>query len=120
MKRNTVEKKKVALIHLSSLIGRSFDETLRAYNTFGDDHNPDRLFKIIYNLAKVSLDDAKGSREREIHFSSILKERVGHHYFGEKWANKVKEVLFENNLHMRPLHIISANMHSVKKYAVCQ
>jgi hypothetical protein len=27
----------VALIHLSSLIGRTFDETLRAYNTFGDD-----------------------------------------------------------------------------------
>jgi hypothetical protein len=58
-------------------------------------------------------------REREIHFSAILKERVGHHYFGEKWANKVKEVLFENNLHMRPLHIISANMHC-EKYAVCQ
>ncbi|SMO52872.1 hypothetical protein SAMN06265171_102338 [Chryseobacterium rhizoplanae] len=108
------KEKEVALIHLSSLIGRSFDETLRAYNTFGDDHNPDRLFKIIYNLGKVSLEDAKSSREREIYFSSILKERVGHHYFGEKWANKVKEVLFENDLHMRPLHIISANMHSVK------
>ncbi|WP_404850154.1 DUF6909 family protein, partial [Elizabethkingia anophelis] len=88
--------------------------TLRAYNTFGDDHNPDRLFKIIYNLGKVSLDVAKGSRESEIYFSAILKERVGHHYFGEKWAHKVKEVLFENDLHMRPLHIISANMHSVK------
>jgi len=104
----------VALIHLSSLIGRTFDETLNAYNTFGDDENPDRLFKIIYHLGKVSLEDAKQSREREIYFSAILKERVGHHYFGEKWANKVKEVLFENNLHMRPLHIISANMHSVK------
>jgi len=113
-KKFSRKEKEVALIHLSSLIGRSFDETLRAYNTFGDDHNPDRLFKIIYNLGKVSLEDAKSSREREIYFSSILKERVGHHYFGEKWANKVKEVLFENDLHMRPLHIISANMHSVK------
>ncbi|MGG7439572.1 DUF6909 family protein [Chryseobacterium arthrosphaerae] len=113
-KKFSRKEKEVALIHLSSLIGRSFDETLRAYNTFGDDNNPDRLFKIIYNLGKVSLEDAKGSREREIYFSSILKERVGHHYFGEKWANKVKEVLFENNLQMRPLHIISANMHSVK------
>ena len=108
------KEKEVALIHLSSLIGRTFDETLNAYNTFGDDENPDRLFKIIYNLGKVSLEDAKQNREREIHFSSILRERVGHHYFGEKWANKVKEVLYENNLHMKPLHIISANMHSVK------
>ncbi len=113
-KKFSRKEKEVALIHLSSLIGRSFDETLRAYNTFGDDNNPDRLFKIIYNLGKVSLEDAKGSREREVHFSAILRERVGHHYFGEKWANKVKEVLFENDLHMRPLHIISANMHSVK------
>ena len=113
-KKFSRREKEVALIHLSSLIGRTFDETLKAYNTFGDDENPDRLFKIIYNLAKVSLEDAKQTREREIHFSAILKERVGHHYFGEKWANKVKEVLFENNLHMRPLHIISANMHSVK------
>ncbi|MBC7556230.1 MAG: hypothetical protein H7195_04635, partial [Chryseobacterium sp.] len=32
----------------------------------------------------------------------------------EKWAHKVKEVLAQNDLHMRPLHIISANMHSVK------
>ncbi|MDR6516097.1 DUF6909 family protein [Chryseobacterium camelliae] len=113
-KKFSRKEKEVALIHLSSLIGRTFDETLMAYNTFGDDDNPDRLFKIIYNLGKVSLEDAKQTREREIHFSSILRERVGHHYFGEKWANKVKEVLFDNDLHMRPLHIISANMHSVK------
>ena len=113
-KKFSRKEKEVALIHLSSLIGRTFDETLNAYNTFGDDQNPDRLFKIIYHLGKVSLEDAKQNREREIHFSAILRERVGHHYFGEKWANKVKEVLFENDLHIRPLHIISANMHSVK------
>lgn len=113
-KKFSRKEKEVALIHLSSLIGRTFDETLNAYQVFGDDDNPDRLFKIIYYLGKISLDDAKQSREREIHFSSILKERVGHHYFGEKWANKIKEVLYENSLHMRPLHIISANMHSVK------
>jgi hypothetical protein len=43
-----------------------------------------------------------------------LRERIGHHYFGEKWANNVKEVLVQHQLHQRPLHIISANMHSVK------
>ncbi len=108
------KEKEVALIHLSSLLGRTFDEVLYAYNSFGDDLNPDRLFKIIYYLGKTSLDDLKGVREREIYFSAILRERVGHHLFGEKWANRVKEVLANNNLHMRPLHIISANMHSVK------
>lgn len=113
-KKYSRKEKEVALVHLSSLIGRSFDETLNAYNTFGDDGNPDRLFKIIYNLGRVSMADLKEEREREIHFSAILRERVGHHYFGEKWARTVKDVLAENNLHLRPLHIISANMHSVK------
>jgi len=113
-KKFSRKEKEVALIHLSSLLGRTFDEVLNAYNSFGDDQNPDRLFKIIYHLGKASLHDMKGTREREIFFSAILRERVGHHLFGERWANKVKEVLASNNLHMRPLHIISANMHSVK------
>jgi len=113
-KKHSRKEKEVALIHLSSFLGRTFDETLNAYNSFGDDNNPDRLFKIIYYLGQVSLTDWKEHSEREIYFSSILQERVGHHLFGEKWANKIKQVLVENNLHMRPLHIISANMHSVK------
>ncbi|WP_374444198.1 hypothetical protein [Epilithonimonas sp.] len=113
-KKYSRKEKEVALIHLSSFLGRTFDETLNAYNNFGDDKNPDRLFKIIYWLGQVSLDDWKENREREIYFSAILQERVGHHLFGERWANKIKKVLVENDLHMRPLHIISANMHSVK------
>ena len=113
-KKFSRKEKEVALIHLSSLLGRTFEETLNAYNNFGEDNNPDRLFKIMYHLGKVSFDDLKQVREREIHFSAILKERVGHHYFGEKWANHVKQVLGDNNLLNRPLHIISANMHSVK------
>lgn len=113
-KKYSRKDKEVALIHLSSFLGRTFDETLAAYNNFGDDANPDRLFKIIYWMGQVSLDDWKENREREIYFSSILQERVGHHLFGERWANKIKKVLVDHDLHMRPLHIISANMHSVK------
>lgn len=113
-KKFSRKEKEVALIHLSSLLGRTFDDTLNAYHSFGDDNNPDRLFKIIYYLGNESLMDLKKIREREVHFSAILQERVGHHLFGETWANNVKNILATNNLHMRPLHIISANMHSVK------
>ena len=88
-KKFSRKEKEVALIHLSSLLGRTFDETLNAYNNFGDDENPDRLFKIIYHLGNESFNDYKKIREREVHFSAILRERVGHHFFGEKWANKV-------------------------------
>src|SRR5690606_7836162 len=40
-------------------------------------------------------------------------ERVGHHIYGEIWANNIKAILKQNGLLERPLHIISANMHSV-------
>ncbi len=108
------KEKEVALIHLSAILGRTFDEVLEAYQKFGEDKNPDRLFQIVYHLGKVSLDDVLKIKQREIFFSSILQERIGHHFFGEKWANEVKNLLMENGLHQRPLHIISANMHSVK------
>lgn len=113
-KKLTQKEKEIAIIHLSALLGRTFDETLDAYHKFSSPDNPDRFFKIIYHLGEVSVADWKGERDREIYFSAILKERVGHHFFGETWAKKVKETLLENNLHERSLNIISANMHSVK------
>src|SRR5690606_36260954 len=46
-------------------------------------------------------------------FTSTLRERIGHHIIGERWANNIKKTLADNKLFHRPLHIISANMHSV-------
>lgn len=113
-KAYTRKETEVAIIQLSGLLGRSFDETLDAYNDFAEEKNPHRLFKVIYWMGMVSLYDWQETREREIYFSSILQERVGHHFFGEKWAKNVKRVLIEHQLQERPLHVISANMHSVK------
>jgi hypothetical protein len=62
------------LIHLSSFLGRTFDETLNAYNNFGDDKNPDRLFKIIYWLGQISLEDWKELREKSISQPFFRKE----------------------------------------------
>src|SRR5699024_6595143 len=110
-KKLSRQEKEVAWTHVSPPFGRTVDETTTAYNTFGDGTDPHRLLRIIYHLGSESFQDDKKIREPEVHFSAILRERVGHHFFGEKWANKVKQVLAENDLHMRPLHIISANMH---------
>jgi hypothetical protein len=35
------------------------------------------------------------------------------HIHGEIWATNIKEVLKQNQLLDRPIHVISANMHSV-------
>lgn len=108
------KEREVILAHIATMLGRSFDEVITAYKNFQEANDPDRFIKIIYNLGRVSKEDELGIRRREIFFSSILKERVGHHLFGEKWAENVKKTLIKNKLINKKIHIISSNMHSVK------
>ncbi|MDR1876265.1 MAG: hypothetical protein LBQ84_01430 [Flavobacteriaceae bacterium] len=108
------KEREVILAHISTVLGRSFDEVIAAYKNFQETNDPDRFIRIIYNLGKVSKDDFAGIRRREIFFSSILKERVGHHLFGDKWAETVKRTLAKHKLLDKKIHIISSNMHSVK------
>lgn len=103
----------VALMHLSTILGRSFNETQTAYKYFSTETDKEKFFKIIYWMGQTSQNDYRGLKRREITFTPILRERIGHHIVGEKWANSIKKTLDDNGLISRPLHIISANMHSV-------
>lgn len=105
--------REIVLAHLSTILGRSFNEIVQTYNSFSENNDPDRFIKVIYHLGNVSKNDFNNTRKREIFFSSILKERVGHHLFGERWAINLKKTLISNNLINKKIHIISSNMHSV-------
>ncbi|SIT00739.1 DUF6909 family protein [Belliella pelovolcani] len=105
--------KEAACSYLSHITGRTFDETHVAVSKFGQSSNSNSLFSIIYHLGKLSIDEFAEEKDREISFSATLRERVGHHVYGELWANRIKKVLDEKGLLERPIHIISANLHSV-------
>ncbi|MEZ4839221.1 hypothetical protein [Flavobacterium sp.] len=105
--------KEKAISHASNVLGRSFSEVLEIYDSFGSTEKPDRFLHIIYWLGKLAIEEVLDNNKRTITFSPILRERLGHHIHGEIWATRIKEVLKENNLLERPIHIISANMHSV-------
>ncbi len=62
---------------------------------------------------KKALNEVLLDEKRVITFSAALRERIGHHIYGEIWANNIKKVLEKNDLLSREIHIISANMHSV-------
>jgi hypothetical protein len=64
-------------------------------------------------LGCLSSQEAHQKEDREISFSSTLRDMIGHHLHGSRWAHAIKEALHEHNLNGRPLHIISANLHSV-------
>jgi len=101
------------IAYLSTILGRTFAETKHAYDSFAEKNNPNRFFSLVYWLGKLAMDEAFHGQKREIKFSPGLRESLGHHVYGEIWATEVKKVLQKNNLLQRPIHIISANMHSV-------
>ncbi|SHJ58594.1 hypothetical protein SAMN04488007_0795 [Maribacter aquivivus] len=109
----TQAEREIALIHTANILGRSFEEILEVYKKFSTKNNPDRFLNVIYWLGKLALDEEISGEKRAVTFSALLRERLGHHIHGERWANNIKEVLTKNNLMHRPIHIISANMHSV-------
>jgi hypothetical protein len=112
-KKLTQTEKEKAISHTSNVLGRSFSEVLAIYDLFGTTEKPDRFLHIIYWLGKLAIEESIDNNKRTITFSPLLRERLGHHIHGEIWATNIKETLIQNNLLARPIHIISANMHSV-------
>ncbi len=107
--------RKVALTYLSVLLGRSFRETQHAYKRLESTGETNTgLFNIVYHLGKKSLEEKNRANRRTITFSPTLRDRIGHHMYGERWANQIKQHLLEHALLDRPLHIISANLHGVR------
>jgi hypothetical protein len=112
-KKLTLVEKEKAISHASNILGRTFEEVLDIYDSFGSVTSPDRFLHVIFWLGKLAIEEVVDNNKRTITFSPILRERLGHHIHGEIWATNIKEVLKENQLLERPIHVISANMHSV-------
>uniref|UniRef100_A0A7S2KDS7 Uncharacterized protein n=1 Tax=Leptocylindrus danicus TaxID=163516 RepID=A0A7S2KDS7_9STRA len=109
----TNEEREVTIAHLGNILGRAYDEVVQTYKSLSSEENPDRFFQLIYWLGKLAINESQHQKKRTVTFSSVLSESIGHHIYGEIWANNIKKVLKENDLLERPIHIISANMHSV-------
>ncbi|WP_438964469.1 DUF6909 family protein [Winogradskyella sp.] len=107
------KEREIAITHTANILGRTFNELTEAYPNFASEGQPERLLHIIYWLGKLAIEEKINNNKRTITFSPVLRERLGHHIHGEIWADKIKSVLHKNNLLERPIHIISANMHSV-------
>ena len=102
--------------NLSKVLGRSFDETKKAYEKLEANANTANsgLFKIVYWLGRrVAEADQSKDLEHLTLFTTSLIEMIGHHKYGEIWATAIKKSLNDLGLHERPIHIISSNLHSV-------
>lgn len=102
-----------AISHAANVLGRTFAEVQDIYDDFATAEAPDRFLHLVYWLGKLAIEEVVDNNKRTITFSPILRERLGHHIYGDIWATTIKDVLLKNDLIERPIHIISANMHSV-------
>ena len=112
-KKLTQEEREVAISHTANILGRTFNEIVTVYSQFASNSQPERLLHIVYWLGKLAIEEVINNNKRTVTFSPVLRERLGHHIHGEIWSNNIKEILYKNELLERPIHIISANMHSV-------
>jgi hypothetical protein len=112
-KKLTQKEREVAITHAANILGRTFSEINTIYGEFAIASQPERLLHIIYWLGKLAIKEELTNEKREVRFSPVLREEIGHHIHGEIWANDVKKTLYKNKLINRSIHVISANMHSV-------
>lgn len=112
-KKLTQKEREIAITHTANILGRTFNELTEAYPKFATENQPERFLHIVYWLGKLAIEEVVKGNKRTITFSPVLRERLGHHIHGEVWADNIKSVLHKNGLLQRPIHIISANMHSV-------
>lgn len=112
-KKLSDKERDIMFAHVASIIGRTFNEAKQIHQQLAQIDNPDRFFHFLYWLGHLAIQEKVENQKRAITFSPVLRERIGHHIHGEIWANNIKKVLDENDLLNRPIHIISANMHSV-------
>lgn len=104
---------KKAITYLSNVLGRTFEETRLGADKFAQAKNGNSLFHVAFWLGKLAIEEQAKKKDRELTFSTKLRDNIGHHIYGDLWADRIKQCLTEQNLLKRPIHVISANLHSV-------
>lgn len=120
-KRDELDAKQLdqAIWNLSILLGRTYHETKHTFESLEKSRTEkgtnNGLFHIIYQLG-MQVEKSLQSKENEllVYFTPSFRDMIAHQKVSRDWAGTVKTHLQELGLRDRPLHIISANMHSVK------
>lgn len=108
-----------AVWNLSIILGRTYKETLETYEYFErsrrEQHSNNGLFNIIYGIGSRVMEEREGMREQlSVYFTPSLHDMINHQKYANLWAHQLKKNILELDLLERPLHIVSANMHSMR------
>lgn len=110
----TIGKKELesTMAYLAQLLECTYNEAIEFYDRFKTPKSPHRFIQLIYHMVRVAVQERSNGEKRSVTFSAMLGDQIGHHVHGERWANQLYQVLEQHNLSNRPIHLISANLHS--------
>ena len=107
-----------ALWNLSILLGRSYQETKDTFTYLEEGKqrsgSNNGLFSLIFSLGNL-IENEMVSRENAlvIYLQPSLMNIFGQQRYGRVWADDIRAKLLSMDLLKRPIHIISANLHSI-------
>ena len=106
-----------AIWNLGLILGRSYQETRKTYEYLESTKEraaSSGLFDIVYHLGnRVFREEASNENLQIVYMTPSLINVISHQRYGQKWSDDIKSKLGALGLDKRPLHIISANLHSV-------
>ncbi len=109
-----------AIWNLSIILGRTYREARETYESFEVHHKKNGnynngLFGIIYGMGNRIIEEAKSPDTLlTIYFTPSLHEMIGRHKYATMWAKNIKRNLHTLGFRKRSIHVVSANMHSMK------
>lgn len=108
-----------AIWNLSIILGRTYRETRETYDYLEqgrkENSSNNGLFQIIYGIGnRVMAEQRSGSEELTVYFTPSLHEMIDHQKYAALWAENLMSLLRKLQYQRRPLHIVSANMHSMR------
>ncbi|HBG20899.1 MAG: hypothetical protein A2X81_07645 [Desulfobacterales bacterium GWB2_56_26] len=108
-----------AIWNLSIILGRTYKETRETYENLEKNkrecNSNNGLFAIIYGIGKrIMAEQSSKKNELTVYFTPSLHEMIDHQKYASLWAKKLNDKLISLNLQHRPIHVISANMHSMR------
>ncbi len=115
----TNEELEQAIWNLSIILGRTYKETRETFDYLEKnriEHNSNNgLFNIIYGIGqRVMAERTAVTNELTVYFTPSLNEMIDHQKYATLWAERLKESLASSYSRGRPVHVISANMHSMR------
>ncbi|SDP10135.1 DUF6909 family protein [Desulforhopalus singaporensis] len=113
------EKLEQAIWNLSIILGRTYKETRETYDYLENgrvQHGTNSgLFHIVYGVGKrVMAERLSEKNELTVYFTPSLLDMIDHQKYASIWAKSLKDRLLDAGVYDRPVHIISANMHSIR------